>query len=302
MMPYGFDGDLLGIGIVGAGLLVSLGNFIGVVVFMAVRAKRRGDMLTHVERDWRGVTLDEARDRLTERLMRHRFRPGGVAVDKKLTPAQRLILQDAVRILAARPKESGVLQSTQLWVATHASKEMNADFALIASGSGVTVHAWIWTPDTVIADTGEGRHIDELMQYLLHPNDMEPEPLEVVPNPSFGASLCLGSALLAAACGLAAAVGPVDIALGAGLLLGASGMGVIMVVCMALLGLKDILLRPKEMTGGRVMVAGVLVFVLAMPVCAYAYYARHTDRWEGDGPFTVIQRLGDAKPYPREPR
>lgn len=126
--------------------------------------------------------------------------------------------------------------------------------------SGVTVHISMWTTDLVLMDSGEGRHIDELLNRLLHA-DLDKDVAIVVSGPSFFA---MEAIWIAATCSVATALLfypgyeiPQLQEVFEGLL-----AGNIVAFIIAMLGVMQVIRKPAEVTGMRRAAAAILIVVV----------------------------------------
>ena len=135
---------------------------------------RKGTMRTKRMADWTGLTTDEARQLLLERLAAQRFHVTSNPTVDNFT-AQR---------------DKAASWSNKTAIHTHASKPLNAEFSIERHVAGTTINVTMWTPDLVITDTGEGAHIDQVLDQLLHEGNTPAPAPPPVPNsrPTLGAA------------------------------------------------------------------------------------------------------------------
>jgi hypothetical protein len=158
-----------------APLIVAIlfGASLGLAVLVALLTPgRKGSMRTQRSIVVPGATVEEVAETYTARLEYEGFRVW------TRSPGQ----LDAKRADAAAGKP--------LPAYAHADKALNATVTMVQEGPDVHLTLTLWTPDFVLMDTGEGQHIDMMLDRLLDA-DLVAQPRPVVPNPSFNAVVAL---------------------------------------------------------------------------------------------------------------
>lgn len=108
---------------------------------------RKGRMLTSRTADWNGVSFEEGWSELLARLEKERF-----VIQQTSVPG---------RLTAMLPK------ADKSRIATHSDKPLAGDFEMQKDGAGVKINATISMPDLVFKDTGEGAHIDQVLDNIM---------------------------------------------------------------------------------------------------------------------------------------
>ena len=237
--------------------VLAAGLFLPIVVGLCLPG-RKGKMLTRREADWYGIGADEACTRLVERLVAERFivSPG-----------------DGPHMLSALRKKE--VQNRAHAIHTHESKPLNAEFSIEPHVAGVLVKATMWTPDLVFLDTGEGRHIDTVLNRLLS-EEQNPPPPNVVPNVPYTAttSITTGGAILIALVILSVLRPDISRAFGVihGLMLtGFVGVG------LGIFGVRDTIVKPLEMKGRGLAIGGIVLSLAATAVAVLVFQAMYAD-------------------------
>jgi hypothetical protein len=215
---------------------------------------RKGKMLTLREADWKGMTPDEARQRLVQKLASMRFlvAPGA----------------DPSRLAASRP--SGTVQGAPGAIHTHGSKPLRAEFEIVRHVAGVCVKARVWMPDFVFLDTGEGRHIDRVLEELLAPPGPPPVPEPPVPNRSYSSYCAMWTGIILLVIPAAMALLGLSPSRAFGLAF-ASITGAFVGIGLAVFGLRECIVKPAEIRGKEYAIAAIVLCVIAVPVAFIAY-------------------------------
>jgi len=177
--------------------------------------------------------------------------------------------KDPIKITAHR--ESLQVPGSPLTIQTHASKPLKAEVDFKEQSDGVAVQLTVWMTDFVILDTGEGRYIDETIDRIVTA-DLEAEPPPVVPNVSTHAQVAFYGGILVFLAPLFMFFLNASQSLG---LLLAMGFEVFICVVLALFALRDVIVKPKEMTGKKRIAAAILLGVLGCLLGAGLLLALH---------------------------
>ncbi len=223
---------------------------------------RKGYMRTKREVLWPGLSAEETLARLDERFAQLGFTP----------------VAGATRYTVERKKG----QSPDDYLnESHANKPLRAEFTFSPEGQGVRIGVVMTMPDFVILDTGEGAHIDQVLDRLLA-TEACPPLRPPVPNVSYMAAVCWSSGICqwAAVIAIAMNQGPLAKTAGAffGLAFGAFVYGVAGFLALALM-----YRRPLEVKGRALAIAGVFCCVACPLIAMLLAYHQHAGALETEG-------------------
>jgi hypothetical protein len=243
-------------------------SFVGIIILPQIlpiivgllTPGRKGTMLTKRTSDWNNVSGDEA-----WRVLLERVRNEGFTIAAGPNPGF---------ITVSRPKTYGGGRA-----ATHASKPLNATFQVQPHVAGVTIEGTMTTPDLVILDTGEGKHIDQVLDRILtqHPGEKQEPP---VPNTSYHAKVGVYCAAIMWV-GVVAIV-LLDASRAAGIIAGGLMLGLLIGVVLGAFGLIHTVKRPQEIRGKGMAIASIVLSVgaFAAGIGEFAYV--HGDALQGE--------------------
>jgi hypothetical protein len=195
-------------------------------------------MLTKRSETWRGLGLLEVANALQVRLQRERF---------VLSP-----VRNPLELTAARKKTFAHFDPRGAAMAMD-DKPLAAAVKISESGEGVSVDGSMWTTDLVFLDTGEGRHIDQVLGKLVCQNP--PPDAPPIRELSYAVKVALYVTGLICVSPLLIVLLPASQA--AGVLSGAM-LGLLLSVGLSAAGLYGITRRPLLSIGG--FIAGFAMF------------------------------------------
>jgi hypothetical protein len=203
-----------------------------------------------------GLTRDDVLRLLAERFLRLGF---NVASPMNA---------DLIRL--SRPKRP--IDKGSFEIFTHASKPMEAELQIAHHDGHVEVRVTLWTEDLVIMDTGEGRHIDQCLEYILA---QKTDDNIITASPSTNVSM---KSITSLTCGIwLLAISSVqlhhwfNLPRAIDFMFGftvASFSG----VTLGALGLIDTFRKPKEMTGRMLSIIGIGLTLLAFLIAIGIFY------------------------------
>lgn len=203
---------------------------------------------------WSGVTLEQAWQRLIDRLAGQRFQ-----ITSHI---------EHQAILAERPR--GTTPGNSLSTHTHARSQLKGAFRLESSSFGVTVDAEVWNVSYIFYDTGESAHMGQVLQQVLH-TDASPPELPPIANRSFKAVVGLSAAVLLWAWVLTIASGILQQSQALQVMQGMFAGGFVALM-FGLIGAVEIRFHPREMRGTWIAVTAILLTVAAFVALPTAFY------------------------------
>ncbi len=162
---------------------------------------------------------------------------------------------------------------------THASTKMEAEVRLQQAGDRVNVEATLWEAKSVYLDTGESRHIDQLLDRLLADESAPwlPDPAPVS-NVSPHAMTALVGSLLLIVADFVQFLPWSDLPRAIGYMQGIVFAGFTSLV-MGGLGLSDAMRRPKEIHGGWQAILAMVLAVVAAGLGIVIFLALHRQEY-----------------------
>lgn len=163
---------------------------------------------------------------------------------------------------------------------THASTKMEAEVRLKQVGGAVHVEAAMWEAKSVYMDTGEQRHIDQLLDRLLAAESAPwlPDPAPIS-NLSPHALTALAGGLILFVAALVQFLPWFNLLRAIGYMKG-FGVGAFTSLVMGGLGLSDAMRRPKEMHGSWQAILGMALVVAAVIFAVFIFIALHGPEYQ----------------------
>ena len=161
-------------------------------------------------------------------------------------------LDSPLHVLAKRPTTQTDARGVTIF--THAAKPIEADVQIVPRRGGTEVALNLKMTDFVLLDSGEGEHLEQVIYRLAEGTDRPPV---IVANPSPLAMSAVCWALTALAAASLAIYLPVVKQHAAEFAAGIA-MSAVASATMAILGLQSIRARPKEISGGWLVVLALL--------------------------------------------
>lgn len=235
-------------------LSVAVGGTLLPVLFNRLSPGPKGTIRLERSEVWTGITLEQAWERLIDRLAQERFQITNQVEHQCLS--------------AARPRD---LAREELWaVRTHARSALLVEICLEALPSGVAVRAAVWNVSRISCDTGETAHMSQVLQRLLHAGELMPD-LPPVPDRSSRAVVSLSTSamlwlwLAIIASGLLSLSGAMGVILG-------TGIGLIPALVFGFTGLAETRRYPHKVRGTWIAVMAILLALGAFALTPTALY------------------------------
>ncbi len=230
---------------------------------------RKGYMRTKREVLWPGLGTKETLARLEERAAQLGFTPvagtGRPTIERK------------------KGQSGGDFLSE-----SHASKPLRAEFTFNPEGEGMRIGVVMTMPGFVILDTGEGAHIDQVIDYLL--TTEAPSPRPPVPTVSYAAAVCWCGGICQGAAVIAIAINQGPFAKTAGAFFGLL-FGAFVYSLTGLLALALMYRRRLEVKGHALAIAGIFCCVACPIIAILLAYHQHAGTIEAEG---LIDFLGKS--------
>jgi hypothetical protein len=242
------NGPEVGMTILGIGMVVLIvGPILLPIIIGLFKPGRRGRMTTTMEVEHPGVDMEETVQIYVERLAHEKFR----------------VVREGNTLVANRGKSPCTLD-----IATHAQKPLQLEIRFSEIEDGVKAHLKMWMTDFVVHDTGEGQFIDLMLNRLVS-DDLANVPPPIVSNLSLKAAFAFYSVIFMIIGALLLPFLSFDQAVQ---MLAVLATATLVTIAMSLLGLYDVYMKPKEMSGKREALLGlvgcILVFLMSTAIFA----------------------------------